>query len=53
MTSIDLGSMKLILDQYEWFETLSCDIDLGSMELTSVSKSVMTHSPHMKLASGQ
>ena len=35
MTSIDLGSMKLIWDQYEWFETLSCDIDLGLIKLTS------------------
>jgi len=31
MTSINLGSMKLIWDHYEWFETLSFDIDLESI----------------------
>jgi len=30
-----IGWPPLIWDQYEWFETLSCDIDMGSIKLTS------------------
>jgi hypothetical protein len=50
MTSIDLIN-EIDLGSYEWFETLSCDIDLGSIKLTSGVR--VTHSLQMKLTSGQ
>jgi len=33
MSGLGHSLVTLIWDEYEWFETLSCDIDLGSMKM--------------------